>query len=513
MRTWNLPVALDPDSGLPLYLQICRSIAGDIRLGRLRPGDALPGSRTLARALGVHRNTVLAGYTELAAEGWITTELAGGTFVARDLPTRSLARGAPPTGVALEQVYPLAPPIPYDRPLAYGHGMLILAKGTPDVRLLPVAELSRAYRRVVLRHGAQLLAYGDPRGHIRFRAELVSMLSTARGVAANVDSVMVTRGSQMAVDLVARALVDPGDVIAVEAIGHPGAWSAFRLAGAELVPVPVDSDGLSVDALATLLAARRVRAIYVTPHHQFPTTTVMPPGRRRQLLDLARAHRVAIIEDDYDHEFHYDGRPILPLASGGASLATVIYIGTLSKILAPGLRVGFVVAPPPVIGRLSSLRAVTDIQGDLTQECALAELFRSGELGRHVRRMRRIYQARRDTLVEELRRQLGSVISCDVPSGGMALWVRVAPDIDVDAWALRAHLSGVVFRSGRMYDFTNRDQACMRLGFTFHDEAELAEAVRRMAAALPVARPDHRERDLAPRATADRAVLEVQSSS
>jgi GntR family transcriptional regulator/MocR family aminotransferase len=360
---------------------------------------------------------------------------------------------------------------------------MVLAKGAPDPRLLPTAELARAYRRVLLSDGRKLLVYGDPTGTRRLREALAAMLAAARGISAEPESIMVTRGSQMGLDLAARALIEPGDVVAVEAVGHPSAWSALRLAGARLLPIELDGEGLRVDLLAAVLARQPVRAVYLTPHHQFPTTVVMPPSRRGALIQLAEAHRMAIIEDDYDHEFQYDGRPALPLASRDPS-GVVVYVGTLSKILAPGLRVGFVVAPPPLVERMTSLRVSMDLQGDLIAESAIAELFRSGELGRHVRRMRGIYRGRRDALVAALRAQLGSVLEIDVPSGGMAVWARIAPGIDLDAWTRHALACGVAFRPGRMYDFHGAGLAAARLGFTFHNETELAEAARRMANAL-----------------------------
>ncbi|MEP6574509.1 MAG: PLP-dependent aminotransferase family protein [Gemmatimonadota bacterium] len=488
MRTWQLTVELHTESGLPLFLQIARAIVGDIRRGRLRPGEALPGSRTLARMVGVHRNTVLASYSELVAEGWVRTEIGGGTFVSSELPIRAATAATtlrtPPRALAATTPgFDLAAPIPYDRLPNYPPGMLLLAKGWPDVRLLPTVELARAYRRALVRDGHRLLTYGDSRGYPRLRAALAAMLSTARGISTSADGIMVTRGSQMALDLVARALVSPGDLVVCESLGHPAAWSAFRLAGARLAAIPVDTGGMSIDALAELAGRERIRAVLVTPHHQFPTTTVMPAARRHRLLELARHHRFAIIEDDYDHEFHYDGRPVLPIASGD-SAGLVVYVGTLSKILAPGLRAGFAVAPPPVIDRMTSLRVAADLQGDLATEAAITGLFETGELGRHVRRMRGIYLARRDALVEQLRRHLGGAIECEVPSGGMALWARVSAGIEVDQWAGAGLTAGVAFRSGRLYDFADQPQPFTRLGFTYHNEEELGEAVRRMARAL-----------------------------
>lgn len=248
---------------------------------------------------------MLAAYTGLTAEGWVMTRGSSGTFVSHDLPAGPVDVGRPKSTAGAG--FDVGPPLPYDRAPSYRPGTLVLAKGAPDVRLLPTVGLARAYRRVLSRDGRALLTYGDPRGHSRLRAALAEMLSTARGVATGSDGILVTRGGQMALDLIARSMIAPSDVVIVEALGHPQAWNAFRLAGAELVPVPVGVGGLRVDLVAEIAAERRVRAGHVTPHHQFPTTTVMPAARRLQLLDLAQAHGFAVIEDDYDHEFHYDG--------------------------------------------------------------------------------------------------------------------------------------------------------------------------------------------------------------
>ena len=484
MRTWEFAVALDPEHARPLYSQLARAIIADIQRGRLQPGEALPGSRTLAKSLNLHRNTVLAGYAELAAEGWVSTERAGKTFVSRELPSTASAR---PAGVAKQRGpgYPLLPSVPVMTNPSYPSGTLVLTRGVPDVRLFPSAALARAYRRAFIRSGRNLLTYGSPRGHFALRTELATMLSDTRGIATTPDSVMVTRGSQMAVDLVGRALLQPGDVVAVEALGHQAAWQSLALNGARLMPIALDSGGMDVDALGRLAAKERVRAVYLTPHHQFPTTTVMPASRRLQLLELARVHRFAIFEDDYDHEFHYQGRPLLPLASNDPE-GVVIYIGTLSKSLAPGLRIGFVVAPEAVLARMESLRVIIDLQGDLTAECAIAELFEDGELPRHIRRMRRIYEHRRDALMEALHTVLPDVVRFSPPPGGMALWVEVEGDISVEAWAAAALAHGVVFRDARVYDFHKQPQPFIRLGFTAHDEKELGEAVRRMAKSLPL---------------------------
>lgn len=487
MRSWELAVSLDPAAALPVFLQIARAVSADVRRGRLRAGDALPSSRVLARSLAVHRNTVLAAYRELTAEGWIEALPARGTVVSSAVGAPARSSRAPTGAPAATLGFDLGPAVDPYPVAAYAAGTLVMTGGVPDLRLVPTTALARAYRNAL--EGGRprrrsTLDYGDPQGHPRLRAALGAMLAALRGLCAPPESVLVTRGSQMALDLVARALIAPGDVVAIEALGYRPAWAAFRAAGARLAPLPVDAHGLDVGALVALSARERVRAIYVTPHHQYPTTAVLSAGRRLALLDLARAQRIAVIEDDYDHEFHYDGRPVLPLAAADPA-GVVVYLGTLSKILAPGLRLGFVVAPTPLLEKLAAIRTFIDRQGDHTVEHAVAELLEDGEVQRHARRARRAYLARRDALTEALAKHLGDALTFERPAGGMALWARAAPGIDVDAWAERALAHKVAFTTARRFAFDGRKRPFVRLGFASLDEKELREAARRMAAALP----------------------------
>ncbi|MEO8077763.1 MAG: PLP-dependent aminotransferase family protein [Acidobacteriota bacterium] len=315
-------------------------------------------------------------------------------------------------------------------------GSLFFAPSRPDVRLLPAAMIGSAYRRAITRRKGDLLSYAHPHGHLKLRTAIAGMLSAPRGMTAAAENICITRGSQMALSLVARVLLRPGDVVAVEDLGYFPAWQAFRVSGGDVVPVSMDEDGLSVDALEALHARRPIRAVYLTPHHQFPTTVTLSAARRRQLLEFAARAHVAVLEDDYDHEFHYDGRPVMPLISADAH-GVVIYIGSLSKVLAPALRTGYVVGPPALIDRVAAHRAVVDGQGDQIMDFALGELFEDGEIQRHVRRVRREYGARRDALVTALQRALGESLVFTIPAGGIALWARVADGIDVEAWAER----------------------------------------------------------------------------
>lgn len=500
MSSWTVAIDLAAADTGPTFLRIARAISEDIRRGRLRAGDSLPGSRTLATSLGVHRNTVLAAYRELGAEGWIATAEARGTFVSPQIPDVSPRRFSAQAAVAREisprvgfdlgpqRVAALPPPAPLAVPLLSSlEGPMSLGGGIPDVRLVPSAELARAMRRVLARRAVEVLSYGDPAGPASLRTALARMVAATRGVAARAENVLVTRGSQMGIDLAARALVSPGDVVAVEALGYRPAWEALRAAGAKLVSLPVDTHGIDTAALEQLCAEQRVRGVYVTPHHQFPTTVTLAPARRLRLLEIARERRLFVLEDDYDHEFHYEGRPVLPLASADVH-GVVVYLGTLSKVLAPGMRIGFVVAPEPLVARLAAIRRVVDRQGDHLLENAVADLLEEGEIQRHIRRAKRVYAERRERLASLLLARFSSVLSFRLPSGGTAIWTRVASDVPVDAWAARAEELGLVIQPARQFAFDGKTRPFLRLGFAQHDEREVREAIRRLELALASAR-------------------------
>jgi GntR family transcriptional regulator/MocR family aminotransferase len=488
MHPWPFVIEIDRGGSLPPFLQIARSLAADIQRGRLRPGDRLPGSRRLAVTLRVHRNTVLAALAELMAEGWIETTPGRGTFVTRTIPEHpgrpfSRRHGLRPQ-VPVRAAFTLPEPPGAYRPPVLPRGTLNLSSGAPDVRLVPARSIGRAYRRVLAHRGGDLLAYVDPEGHPALRAALASMLASTRGLAVTAADLLITRGSQMALVLVARAILRPGDLVAVERFGYRPAWEAFRAAGATLVPVAVDRDGLDVDALSALADRTPLRAVYLTPHHQYPTTVTLTAARRLALLAVARSKGIAIIEDDYDHEFHYDGRPVLPLASADQA-GLVVYVGSLSKVLAPGLRLGYIVAPPAVLQSAAAIRSLVDIQGDPATEAAVAALIEEGELQRHVARARRTYANRREILARSLRRTFGAGLEFRLAAGGMALWVRVRLAVDVEDWARRSLDHGVFWYTGRRYAFDGRPRPFARFSFAWLDERELPEAVTRLAAARP----------------------------
>jgi GntR family transcriptional regulator/MocR family aminotransferase len=468
----------------PLYRQIAEGIDRDVASGRFRPGERLPSTRVLAHQLGVARRTVRAAYTELEREGWVVCTPRSGVFIADALPKRDGAvrarQAARTPGYDHQRV--VLPPRPISPRARFD-----LLGGVPAFGSAPTAELARAVRRSLAHDRAHaLLDYGEAHGHERLREAVATWLARTRGLNAKADAIHVVRGAQNGLYLAGRALLAPGDRVAVEEYLHPAMSALLRLLKVEMVPIPLDEDGMQIDGLEPLDGQRAIRAVYLTPHHQLPTTVTLSAERRGRLLELARRRRWMIFEDDYDHEFQYAGPPVLPLAYMDRH-GTVIYVGTLSKVVAPGLRLGFVVAPPPVVGRIGEYRRYVDVQGDQILERAVAELLEDGEIERHTRRMLRIYRARRDALCDALRAELPA-LRFTPPGGGMAVWAR-AEGVDVDAWAHRALAMGVSFQAASLFACGKAPLDCARIGFAACSEPELREAVGLMARALKAGRP------------------------
>lgn len=473
----ELTLELIGDPARPVFLDLAESLIREIQRGRLRPGQILPGTRALSRTLGLHRNTVDAAYHELTMQGWLVARPSRGTFVAEDLPHIERADTAP-----LHEFMPHTPPqIP---PSA----MLMITDGTPDPRLMPRVELARAFR-MVLTSSIFLSSsgYADSKGACALRAALAEEFLNARGLTVSADDILITHGSQMGLYLAASAALRPGDGIAVEDPGYPFAWASFRAGGARVIGIPVDEDGLDVDCLAEKVKLDPgIRAVYVTPHHHYPTTVTLGAGRRLRLLELARQHDLLIIEDDYDHDYRFDSAPVLPLAARAVAEQRLIHIGSLSKLTIPVLRLGYVIAPPDILNRMTELRKVIDRQGDVPLEQAMALLIRNGVLGRHARKARRIYAERRDFLLTEIVRRLGAAVTFATPAGGLAVWLIINPAIDAAAWAAAALDNGLQIEPGNRFSLeAGSDLNCFRFGYAHLDRSEIAKAIAIMAASLP----------------------------
>jgi GntR family transcriptional regulator/MocR family aminotransferase len=477
LRPWDLQIVLDKAAARPAYVQIVHALIDAIKSGRLEPSRALPGTRELAERVGVNRKTIQQAYDELVAQGWLTTEPKRGTFVSAALPLGGAPAPAPgPRAAAGFAVARPAPPLGWTPPPP---GTLVFDDGAPDTRLMPAALVARTWRQALLAAAHHnLLGYGDPRGLPQLRRAVAGMLNADRGLNVTEDNICITRGSQMGIWLAARLLAVPGEAVAFERLSYPPAREAFAANGAGIVSVALDEQGLIPEALEALCRRQRLRAVYVTPHHQFPTTVTLPPERRFRLLSLAGQYGFVIVEDDYDHEFHFSHRPVLPLASA-QDWRQLLYIGSLSKLLSPSLRIGYLVGAAEVIARAGAEVMMLDRQGDPVTEAAAATLMTEGVLKSHARKVLRIYEERRDCLAAALTARLGDNVALVVPQGGLALWANFAPALDLASPALAAH--GVALTPGGAFARGGLAGQGARLGYGSLDEAELRLAVERLA--------------------------------
>ena len=484
LRPWKISLAerVDRRRSVPVYQQIVQALIHDIQRGRLVPGTFLPSSRELATTLGVNRKTIVIAYDDLIAQGWLASDGTRGTIVSSSLPElapRPAPILQPDTGsesTAPEfKIRPAADPLP-----AFVEStQLTFDDGAPDARLLSPDVLSRAYR-TALRQAVRgnWLGYGDPRGSPILRETIANMLMTHRGLVANADNNCITRGSQMAIFLAARILLRPGETVLVEALSYAPAWQAFRAAGATVVGAKLDDNGLDVADVERLCRKHKVRALYLTPHHQFPTTVSLTPQRRLRLLDLASQFGFAIIEDDYDHEFHFEQQPLLPMASYAPR--RTVYIGSMSKLLLPGLRIGYVAAAPDVIRLMANETVIVDRQGNAPTELAVAELIESGELHRHSRKALQVYLKRRNAFAQLLEKNFADIVDFKMPDGGLAFWITFRDASVLDAIEKSVPRGNVRFLPSRSFASPPFDQRGLRLGYASLTTEEATEAVRRL---------------------------------
>ncbi|MGW0876133.1 MocR-like pyridoxine biosynthesis transcription factor PdxR [Streptomyces sp. NPDC002740] len=379
--------------------QIYRQLRTAIHEGLLRPGDPLPPTRELSRRLAVARNTVGVAYERLVAEGYADGRVGSGTYVrTTGLPTHGAATAADTTGSGLrpralwEGLSPWAAPETRG-PTTAAHDFRV---GLPDARLFPYHAWRPLIARELRLSAAGSAGYGDPAGHTGLRTALARHIGLSRGVRTGPDDILVTTSTQQALDLIGRVLLEPGDRVAVEEPGYPPARLAFLAQGAEVTGIPVDAEGLLVDALPP-----DTRAVYVTPAHQFPLGMPMSLRRRTALLRWARRHGAAVIEDDYDSEFRFGGRPVETLRSLDRD-GHVIYVGSFSKVMLPSLRVGFLVTPAPLRTALRTAKYTADWHTAVPTQAALAHFVDDGLLARHIRRMQHTYAIRHRAVTRAL---------------------------------------------------------------------------------------------------------------
>ncbi|MBH0113827.1 PLP-dependent aminotransferase family protein [Novosphingobium sp. YJ-S2-02] len=484
LRPWkvNLRDQIDTERAVPVYMQIIHALIRDIENGRLTSGTYLPSSRELASAIGVNRKTVVLAYEDLIAQGWLVSKGTRGTMVSQSLPQPTSEPEA--SGVQMPEGAEFDFARPPERPLALpGTRGIKLDEGAPDGRLFPAELLTRAYRAsanaAAATNGFQ---YRDPRGLPSLRESIAEMLRSERGLVVGPENICITRGSQNAIFLAAQVLVKPGDSVIMEDVTYEPAVAAFRNRGAKVIPVRLDGHGINLADVEQACRRERVRALFLTPHHQFPTTVALRPERRLRILDLARQFGFAVIEDDYDHEFHFESQPLLPMAAYAPG--RTIYVGSLSKLLLPALRIGFIAAPREVIDAVAHVVSLVDGMGNSLTEGAADELIRNGELRRHARKVRQVYARRREAFAATLDDLFGNIADYALPDGGLAFWLRFPDAEHIDRIEERAPARGLRFASSRSFMLRPEAPRGLRLGFASLGEIEARDALRVLRASI-----------------------------
>ena len=474
----DFAISRENSSTIPIFIQISNAIIEKIRQGRLVEGDRLAPTRELARVLNVHRKTIVAAYEELATQGWISMAPRKGTFVLNKQPElrpTKIGNQPSPSTYPKKTLFTIREDNfhPYPPPLARNKVLVSVNDGFPDIRLAPVSSLLQEIRSFSNKSVYKgYLNYAHPAGHLALRHALANFLRQTRNLPITSENVMITRGAQMAIYISAITLLQPGDNVVVAEPNYYTANHTFYRAGAKLFRIKVDDSGIDVNALESLCKRKQIKLLYIVPHHHHPTTVTLSPERRTKILDLAVQYRFAVIEDDYDYDFHYDGNPILPMASIDHH-GSIIYVGTLTKTIAPSIRTGFLVAPKNFIQEACKVRRLLDRQGDMLTEAGVVELFNNGTIARHIKKSVRIYRDRRDNFCNLLNYYLKDRISFKVPDGGMSVWATFGKDLE--KVRMQAIEKGVEIPDPSRYNTHNVDYNAVRMGFASlnFDEQEL----------------------------------------
>jgi GntR family transcriptional regulator/MocR family aminotransferase len=485
---------LELDGSGTLTDRLFRAVREAILDRRVASGDRLPSSRGLAADLGLSRKVVAAAYEQLIDEGYLEGRHGAGTFVSAAMQDAGLVRAARPQPAAAA---------PRLRPSRYAARVLDLAPwpppgarrapplpcdfryGVPALTDFPQRIWSRLVSRRAQRMSLRTLGYGRTLGFPSLREAIAHYLARARGVTTTPDQIVVVNGSQQALDLIARLLIDGGDRVVFEEPGYQGARQVFQAAGAEVVPVRVDADGLQVSDLPG-----RARLAYVTPSHQFPLGGVLPMERRLDLLQWAASSGAYVVEDDYDSEFRYEGKPVAAMQGLDRS-GRVIYVGTFSKVLCPSMRLAYVVLPAALVEPLAALKFLTDYHTPTFEQEVLADFIADGHFERHLRRCRRRNAARREALLGACARHLGDRVDIVGTSAGVhaVMWLRDYHRADVDTIAREVARQGVGLYPLAPYYLRPPARAGLLLGYACLDEADIGRGIGVLARTLSRLRP------------------------
>lgn len=484
----ELTIILDGSATLPLHQQLYEEMRQAILSGRLSPRRRLPSTRSLSKSLGVSRTTVTQSYEQLLSEGYVQTVVGSGTFVCAQLPDDLLHSTI--TEPIQKIFYPPVKLSQYGAKLAEADRSLMsepiapinFRYGRPAFEQFPI----KLWRKLLTRHcqiDLPWLDYStDPLGYEPLRIEIARYLSRARAVQCEPGQVMITNGTQQALYLVMRLLMDPGDAIALEDPGYPSARRIFLSQGAKLLPIGVDESGFMVSELSNY-ASEPIKLVYVTPSHQFPTGAILPLPRRLELLAWAQQTGALILEDDYDSEYRYGDRPI-PALQGLDKSHSVLYIGTFSKVLFPSLRIGYLVLPPHLVSLFTQAKWLSDRQLPLLEQRVLADFIAEGYLERHIRKMRSHYDLCRQTLVQALKAHFGEQITILGEKAGIHLMARLQIDLSDVEIVDRAAQVGVGMMSAQPHYLYAQANGEFIFGYGELTPEQLQEGIRRVAKVL-----------------------------
>jgi len=487
----DLLIPLDRALSAPLRDQLYSGLRLAILDGRLTTGSRLPASRTLAVTLGISRFTVDDAYTRLIGDGYLFTRHGSGTFVAfahqsnpesgresQSDPDRDSNRGWSKWSDRVTAATRATTP---------SHFRYSFTQGVPALDPFPFALWRRCQAHAGQELTPDLYGYGSARGYQPLRQAIQTYLARSRMLRTSVDQIVITSGAQQALDVVFRLFVDPGDAIVIEEPSYPTARNLMTAAGARLIPIGVDGDGLKSDELTQVREPAKL--IYVTPSHQFPTGGVLPLNRRRMLLEWARSTGTLIVEDDYDSEFRYGQRPIEALAALDESLpgpGSVIYLGTFSKVLFPAVRLGYVVLPPDLVDRFLAAKALTDRHPPTIEQATVAKFIQAGHFERHMARMRRIYASRQIAMLTALDRYFGGSAHRDAASTAAGLHMLVNFDVDYDEAEMmrRATLASILIEPASPCYLSPPARTGALLGYAVMNEADIDQGIKALAKSL-----------------------------
>ncbi len=490
-----IPLLLQPESHVPLYIQLRDQIRALVHCGDLRPGERIPASRELAAQLGVHRTTVANAFAELESEGLITGHVGRGTFIRGENVPKKISALPHPTsvdgGLRWESLFADERGEEFLSRLTQGasRGAISFVLARPATQFFPIEELRKCSNTVWRKEGPEILQMGPTDGYPPLKQAIIAMLRS-EGYESKDENLLITDGCQQALDLVCKAFLRPGDTVLLENPMYPGALAIFTGARARILGVPVNAEsgpgvtpGVDVSAIEAVLMQNRVKMMVLTPDFHNPTGTTLPVAERRRLLEIAARFQVPVIEDHIYARLRARGERVPSLKQLDRS-NLVIQVDSFSKIAFPGMRVGWIVAPSNVIERLRLVKQSSDLHTGHLAQAILAEYVRRGLLGRHLERTRKAYSSRLAALEQALSRYMPSGCKWTRPEGGMCVWVELPPGFDSNDLLIHTRECGVVFAPGRFFYFQNPQPNTLRIGFTGVTEREIARGIAILADVL-----------------------------